>query len=266
MLTSLATLYDKRWLAWYFVQRQLSRNYRSSYLGFLWAFLSPLFMIALYTLIFSEILGIRFREVEGDSTLNFGLYLYCGLIPFLAFSDALTSATNSIRSNAALVQKVVFPLEVLPLTTAIAALVDKLFGLGVLLGVLTLLGRPPEWTVLLLVPLLAVQMLFTLGLSYLFAVIGTYVPDVRETLRAFVRGLFFATPIIWPPERVPESLSFIVDYNPLAFLVMAYRDLVLEGQLPPLSGTLWFSALAAALFVAGFAIFSKTKLRFADLL
>lgn len=248
------------------MQRQLSRNYRSSYLGFFWAFLSPLFMIALYTLVFSEILGIRFREVEGDSTLNYGLYVYCGLIPFLAFSDALTGSTNSIRSNAALVQKVVFPLEILPLTTAFAALLDKLFGLGVLIVVVALLEQRLQWTVILLVGVLAAQILFTLGLSYLFAVIGTYVPDVRETLRSIVRALFFVTPIIWPAERVPEDYRFLVDYNPLAFLVGAYRDLILEGRLPDMTAFLWFSAFAGALFVVGFAAFVRVKNRFADLL
>jgi len=264
--SSLSELYRRRWLAIYFAQRELSRTYRRSYLGFVWALLSPLLQVILLTLVFSEIIGIRFREVEGDSSLNFGLYLYCGLVPFLAFSDTLTKATNSIRSNAALVQKVVLPLEIFPLTRTITVLTDNLFGVGVLILVVALLEQRLSWTILLLPVLVALQFVFTLGLSYLFAVIGTYLPDVRETLRSFVRATFFITPIVWPAGRVPESFSFLVDYNPLAFLVGAYRDLVLESTIPDPSATMWFLLFAMALCVVGFTIFTRVKQNFADLI
>lgn len=266
VLDSLAALYRRRWLAVYWAQRQLSTSHRGFHLGFLWAFLTPLLQIVLLTLVFSEIIGIRFREVTGDTSLNFGLYVYCGLNPFMAFSDSLTRATNSIRSNTALVQKVVFPLEILPLTTALTNLVDKLFGLGALILVVALVAGRLEWTVLLLPPLLVVQLVFTLGLSYLFAVIGTYMPDVKNALHAFVRGMFFITPIIWPSGRVPQSLHFLVDYNPLAFLVDAYRNLILEGKIPDLQWAFWFSLFAVALCVGGFIIFARTKQNFADVL
>lgn len=264
---SLSTLYHRRWLAGYFVQRELASSYRGSYLGFAWAFLSPLFMIALYTLIFSEIIGLRFREVAGDSTLNFGLYLYCGLIPFLAFSDAVNGAINSIRRNTALVQKVVFPLEILPATKAVSTVVDKLFGLAVLIAVVGVIEGRLNWTILLFPVIFAVQLIFTLGLSYLFAVVGTYLPDVREMLRSVVRVSFFATPIIWPKELAEErGLGFLVDYNPLAFLVGAYRNLVLDGEFPDPTSFILFSLFATALFVIGFAVFARVKRQFPDLL
>jgi ABC-type polysaccharide/polyol phosphate export permease len=222
-------------------------------------------MVAILTLIFSEIIGIRFREVTGDSALNFGLFLYCGLIPFLAFQDTLSKATNSIRSNSALVQKVVFPLEILPLTRAVTVQIDKVFGVGVLILVVAFVEQRINWTILFLPLLIALQLVFGIGLSYLFAVVGTYLPDIKEALRAFVRALFFITPIIWTPERLPSNLRFLVDYNPLAFLVEAYRDLVLEGTLPALSTTLWFSVFTGALLVGGFLLFAQVKQNFADL-
>ncbi len=264
--SSLVALYRRRWLAVYFAQRELSRSYRSSYLGFLWALLSPLLQIVLLTLVFSEIIGIRFRELTGDSSLNYGLFLYCGLVPYLAFSDTLTKSMNSIRSNTGLVQKVVFPLEILPLTRAVTVLVDALFGLVMLILVVALLAQRVEWTLLLLPALIAVQVPFTLGLSYLFAVVGTYMPDVRNSLRVFVRAMFFVTPIVWPAERVPEQFRFLVDYNPLAFLVNAYRGLILEGTLPDPSATLWFAIFSGALCVGAFIVFVRVKQNFADLL
>lgn len=264
--SSLATLYRQRWLAIYFAQRELSRNYRGSYLGFLWALLSPLLAIVVLTLVFSEIIGMRIGLVAGDSTLNFGLFLYCGLIPFLAFSDTLNKSANSIRSNSALVQKVVFPLEILPLTRAVTVQIDKIFGLVVLILVVVVMEQRLNWTILFLPLLIALQLVFGIGLSYLFAVIGTYMPDVREVTRAFVRAMFFITPIIWPAGRVPENLSFLVDYNPLAVLVEAYRDLVLEGTFPDSTSVFWFSVFSGALLVVGFFMFVRTKQNFADLI
>jgi ABC-type polysaccharide/polyol phosphate export permease len=263
--SSLTELYRRRWLALYFAQREFSRNYRGRYLGFLWALLSPLLMVVLLTLIFSEIIGIRFREITGDSTLNFGLFLYCGLIPFLAFQETLSKSTNSISSNAGLVKKVVFPLEILPLTRAVTVQIDKIFGLGMLILVVALLEHRLNWTILFLPLLIVLQLVFSIGLCYLFASIGTYLPDIRETLRAFVRAMFFITPIIWTPDRLPPNLRWVVDYNPLAFLVEAYRDLVLEGTLPGLSATLWFSVFAGTVLVGGFFIFVRVKQNFADL-
>jgi ABC-type polysaccharide/polyol phosphate export permease len=178
----------------------------------------------------------------------------------------LSQGVNIIRRNSGLVQGVVFPLEILPLTTIVASLVQNLFGLGALLVVLVAFGQQLHLTTLLLPLVLVPQLLFTLGLSYLVAVTGTYVPDIRETLRAVIRGTFFITPILWPAGRVPEEWSFLVDYNPLAVLVNAYRDLILEGELPGLESALWFSLFAAALFVVGLYVYNRVKHNFADLL
>jgi ABC-type polysaccharide/polyol phosphate export permease len=263
---SLKMFYEKRWLIRYMAQRQVARTYQGSYLGLIWAFLSPLLMVALLTLIFSELIGIKFREVTGNPSLNFGIFLYCGLLPFLTYSQALSRGVSIIQRNNNLVQGVVFPLEILPLTTIVAALLQNVFGIGALLVVLVALGESLHLTTLLLPLVLIPQLLFTLGLCYLVAVAGTYVPDIRETLRAVIRGTFFITPILWPTGRVPEEWSFLVDYNPLAVLVNAYRDLIINGELPGLESALWFSLFAAALFVVGLFVFDRVKHNFADLI
>ncbi len=265
---SLASFYHRRWLIQYFVQRQITRSYQNSFLGFVWAFLGPLLMVTLLTLVFSELIGLRFREVEGNSGLNFGVYLYCGLLPFLAYSESLSKGTNSIRGSSGLVQKAVFPLEFLPFTMAVTALVDKLFGLAVLMAVLVVMGEGPYWETLLLPIILIPQLLFILGLSYFMAVIGTYVPDAGEVLRAVVRATFFVTPIIWPVSRIEGrgTLELVVDLNPLAYLVGTYRDLIINGELPGLLATCYFSSFSLAVFVLGFGLFVRVKSRFADLI
>lgn len=262
---ALATFWHRRWLLKYFIQRQVTRSYKRSYLGFLWAILGPLVWVFFLTLIFSEVVGLRFREVEEDPNLNFGLFLYCGLLPFMAFSEALNKGINSIKGNAGLVQKVLFPLELLPFTNAIASMIDKFFGLGALLIVLLVFGQELYWTTLLLPFIVVLQIIFILGLTYIMAVIGTYLPDVAEIMRPIIRGMFFFTPIIWTPERLPERLRWVVDYNPLAYLVTSYRDLILLGELPGAQATLYFTLFSVALFVAAFWLFVRLKPRFADL-
>jgi ABC-type polysaccharide/polyol phosphate export permease len=264
-LGSLATFYERRWLVKYLVQRQMASSYRNSHLGVLWAFLGPLMMVALFTLVFSEVLGIKFREVTGDSALNFGLFMYCGYVPFLAFSQALRQGVVVMSRNRDLVTKVVFPLELLPLAQVLSSFVQNMFfGLLALQLVLVVLDQRVHWTILLLPLIMLPQLLFTLGASYLMAVFGTYVPDIKEGLRAFVRAMFFITPIVWPAGRVPEGAQFLVTYNPLAFLVEAYRQLILEGKLPFGEWAVYFCFVAVTLFVVGLALFNRVKHNFGD--
>jgi ABC-2 type transport system permease protein len=261
---SLATFYHKRWLLSYFIRRQITRSYKRSYLGLAWAILGPLIWVFFLTLIFSKMLGFKFRDVEGDPTLNFGLFLYCGLLPFMVYADALSKGLSVIRSNAGLVQKVVFPLEMLPFTNAITSLVDKLFGVGALVIVVFVVQHRLHWQIVLLPGIMVLQFLFVLGLTYIMAVIGTYLPDIGEILRPIVRGTFFVTPILYPPERLPENVRFIVDYNPLAYLVGAYRSMILEGALPGGLATLYFFLFSLPLCIVGFALFVRFKPGFAD--
>ena len=262
----LATFWRRRWLLKYFIQRQVTRSYKRSYLGLSWILLSPFVWVLFLALIFSEAVGIKDRlvPIPGQDNLNFGLYLYCGLLPFLAFSEAMNKGMNAVRSSAGLVQKVVFPMEILPFTNTIASMIDKFFGVVALVLVALLFGRDLHWTVLALPLVVLLQVLFILGLTYIVAVVGTYLPDLSEIMRPFIRGTFFLTPILWPPERLPENIRWVEDYNPLAYLVKAYRDTVLFGELPGALSTLYFTLFSLALFVVGFALFNRLKGGFAD--
>jgi ABC-type polysaccharide/polyol phosphate export permease len=232
----------------------------------IWAFLGPLFMVAMLTALFSQVLGIKSREVIGDSSLNFGLFLYCGILPFNAYSHALNLGVNVIRKNSNFVREVVFPLEILPLTTMVTSLVESLLGVGALMVVLLVIQDRLHLTALLLPLIMIPQLLFVLGLTYLMAVVGTYVPDIRETLKAFVRATFFITPILYPTGKVPPDWQFLVHLNPLAYLVNTYRGLIIYGELPSLQATINFSLFAAAVFIVGLVVFNQAKRNFADLL
>lgn len=262
---ALRTLLGRRWLLLYFAQRQLTQSYRGSFLGPAWLVIGPLLMVALYTLVFSEIIGLRLGQ--GGGATNYGLYIYSGLLPFFAFSETVNRSAMSIRQNAALVQRVVFPLEVLPLSTAATAFVTQLFGLAALSALILFFEGSLQWTMLLF-PIIAVpQLFFITGLGLLTTVAGAYLPDLREVLSAITRVMLFATPIIWSPELAYDNgLGFIVDFNPLAVLVESYRAVLLEGQLPDATWLGAFTAFSIALLLVGAALFARTKRHFADVI
>jgi ABC-type polysaccharide/polyol phosphate export permease len=145
-------------------------------------------------------------------------------------------------------------------------MIDKFFGIGALLIVVLAFGQPLHPHVLLLPLFVVLQVVFILGLTYLMAVFGTYLPDLDEVMRPIIRGMFFLTPIIWTPDRLPEGIRWLVDYNPLAYLVEVYRDLVLRGEIPGGLSTLYFTLFSVALFIVGFTLFVRVKPRFADML
>jgi ABC-type polysaccharide/polyol phosphate export permease len=246
------------------VQRDLVATYKGSYLGVFWAFIHPLFLIVLYTFVFSAILKIRFTE--GGSSVNFGLYFCCGLIPYLAFSEAIQEALGTIRENTTLVQKVVFPIEILPITAVATTFISQLFALGGLVLVASLVERDFHWTVFLLPLVMVPQVLLTLGLGYMAAVVGAFVPDIKEVISVLLRALLFAAPILYPVSIVPDKYRLLIDLNPITYLVEAYRDLILEGRIPDASWSAWFALFSGAVFVAGFLWFRRSKPKFADVL
>ena len=224
----------------------------------------PLFMIVLYTFVFSTILQIRFTET--GSPLNFGIYVYCGLIPYLAFSEAVQQALSTIRANATLVQKVVFPIEILPFTAVATNFISQLLGLGLLIVVFLFMGGELHWTILLLPLVMVPQILFTLGVSYFASVVGTFIPDIREIISVLLRALLFAAPILYPVSIVPDKYRPLIDPNPLTYLVEAYRDLVLRGKIPDTSWSVWFALFSGVVFIVGLIWFERSKLKFADVI
>lgn len=234
-------------------------------MGILWIFLGPLLMVVLYTAIFSEVIGLRVGR--GGGVVNYGLYVYCGVVAFSAYSGTVNKAVSIIRQNSMLVRKVVFPLEILPLSTTVANVIDQVFGFGALMVLAVILGQGFHWTAVFIPLVMIPQCLFVLGLGYLGAVVGTYLPDVQETLKAIVRVTFFITPIIWPASMAEQKgLDWLIGYNPLAIIVESYRALILQGNMPDVTRLLWLTLFAACLCALTYLLFLKVRNKFADLI
>ncbi|MGE5569452.1 MAG: ABC transporter permease [Rhodospirillales bacterium] len=259
-----ALLWRNRGLIRSMVRRDILGRYRGSFGGVFWTVLNPLLLMATYFFVFGIVLRARF---QGDpSRAGFVLYFLCGMLPWLAFSEAAGRAPFVILEYRNFVKKLVFPLETLPVNLVFAGLVTQAFALAVFIaGLLIARGGVPA-TVLWLPALLIPQLLFTAGICWFLAALGVYVRDLGQINGFLLTLWFFLTPICYPTESLPAEALSILSKNPMFVLVSGYRDIFLEAS-PPAFGPLWkFWLLSAVLFLAGHAWFYKLKRNFADVI
>lgn len=260
----LQLLWRNRGLIRSMVRRDIHGRYRGSFAGLFWTVLNPLLLMATYFFVFGVVLQTRFA---GDpSRSGFVLYFLCGILPWVAFSEAAARAPFVVLEQKNLVKKLVFPLEILPANISLAALVTELFALGVfLIGLFAARGGVPA-TALWLPALLVPQLLFTMGLCWFLAALGVYVRDLGQVMGFLLTLWFFLTPICYPVESLPAWSIAALSYNPVFMLVTAYREIFLEPRAPswgPL-GVFWL--ISAAMFLLGHAWFYKLKRSFADVI
>ncbi len=245
-------------------KRELAARYRGSVLGILWAILTPVVMIAIFTIIFAGIFNAKFGA--SSSQWDYALYLFCGLLPWNAFQEALQLSANTIVSHANLVKRVVFPLETLPISLTLAAIANQLFGTVALIVAALLLRREIHLTILFLPVLLIPQLIATLGAAWLLASLGVFVRDIVQGVTLILMAWMYLTPIIYPESLVPDRYRSLVNLNPFTPLVRNYRRIILEGNLPDWQGLAYFTAFAIASFVLGYWWFARTRKNFADVI
>ena len=261
----LASLWRNRALIVTLVQREVLGRYRGSMLGMLWSFFNPIFMLAVYTFVFSMVFQARW-STNSTSRAEFALILFAGLLIFNLFAECITRAPTLILSNASYVKKVVFPLEILPWVSFGAALFHACISFTVwCFFYLGIIGVPK--ITLLLFPLLLLPLtLQILGVSWFLASLGVYLRDVSQIIGIVTTTLMFLTPIFYPVSAIPESYRPLIYLNPLTFIVEQARDLLIFGK-SPAWGALGLVTLGSALVAwLGFTWFQKTRKGFADVL
>jgi lipopolysaccharide transport system permease protein len=249
-----------------FTRREVEGRYRGSFLGLFWSFINPLVMLLIYTFVFGVVFKARWPNARTDNLGEFAVTLFCGLTAFNIFSECVNRATGLIIGVPNYVKKVVFPLEILPVSVFGSALFHALVSLAILLAAHLLIGGTLYWTVLLL-PLVALPLIFlTLGMTWFLASLGVFIRDVGYTITLAVQVLFFVTPIFYPIQAIPKSFQAIMHLNPLSSVVDNFRRVILWGVTPVWpSFALWVLG-SATLMVFGYAWFMKTKKAFADVI
>lgn len=250
------------------VQRDLEARYRGSVLGNLWPLLNQLSQLLIYTYVFSILLNLKL-SLKGlpENNLTFGLWLFAGFVPWLAFASGFTQAAGSVIGQPNLVKKVVFPLGLLPLVPICSAFVEGslgLMGLILLVGISTQTVHGTLW----LLPLVWLpQLLLTAGLGYFAAGLTVFLRDIPQTLGVLINLWFFLTPIVYPISVIPEQWrTWLFWLNPLAAIAEVYRDLVLIGEVKHWGEWLFASVVSIVIFYLGLKCYQKLRPAFADVL
>lgn len=263
-ITMVQHLWAHRVLIGQFTKRGVVQRYKGSYLGLGWSFVTPLALLLVYTFVFSVIFRSRWEGSEAGNHVVFALGLFAGLIAFDVFSETITTAPRLIVGSPNYVKKVVFPLEILPVSTLGSALMHSLFSLVILLlGTICTLGHLP-WTLIFLPLMYLPLILLCLGLSWFLASLGVFIRDINHLLQVAVRMILFLTPIFYPISIIPANFRLVLFLNPLTFIVNHFRRVILWGQLPDWRG---FFVMTVATFVVcmlGYMWFMKSKKTFAD--
>ena len=234
------------------VVRQIRQDYLENITGFAWLILQPLILLAVYAFVFSTIFKARIPEA---ADIGFVPYLAVAFWPWTAFSEAILRANNSITANGALIGKVAFATEQIPLATVTATFIMHLIGYLAVLVVLQLMGTDIHW--LYLLPVLLVLLLmwvFACAISLFTSAIQVFVRDLAQMLPPLMTFWFFTTPILYSSSYLPESIQKLTLWNPMAWFIARLRELLLFGEM-----SLDYTALFIVVFVL---VFAWLSLRF----
>ena len=252
-----------RFLIWNFLVRDVRGRYAGSVLGLFWSLVNPLILIVILTFVFSTVLHVRFTV--GGGVGEYVLYLFCGMLPWLAFQESLLRSTQVLLLHSNLMKKYSFPVKILPLHIILSGLFNHGIGVLILVIVLVARGRPPGLPLVVFPLVLLIQFLLTAGLSWFLATMNVFLRDITHLVGALLLAWMYATPIFYPEEMVPAHFRWLLWINPLSHVIHAYRRMFLEGRFPDASRLGLVLCLSLVLFCAGILFFHRHQGRFADL-
>jgi lipopolysaccharide transport system permease protein len=261
------SLWRNRQLIVQMTKREVVGRYKGSAMGLAWSFFNPVFMLVVYTFVFSEIFKSRWDGIGGeDSKMQFAVVLFVGMIVLSLFSEVLNRAPGLILSNVNYVKKVVFPLDILPVIAMGAALFHSFISLGVLLAAFAMFNGYLHWTAIFIPLVLLPLVILALGLSWMLASLGVFLRDVGQTIGIITSVLMFLSPVFYPVAAVPERVRPFIMANPLTFIIEQAREVLIWGHLPNWMGLGGYTLVAVAIAWMGYAWFQKTRKGFADVL
>lgn len=260
------SIWRNRQLIAQLTKREVIGRYKGSVMGLAWSFFNPVFMLVVYTFVFSVVFKARWGVGGDDSKTLFAVVLFVGMIVQGLLADVLNRAPSLIVSNVNYVKKVVFPIEILPIVSMIAALFHSMINLCVLLMAFLVFNGYLHWTVIFIPLVLLPFVIFTLGMAWMLASIGVFLRDVSQVIGMFTTVLMFLAPVFYPLTAIPEKYIPFIMANPLTFIIEQARDVLIWGHTP---NWLWlgvYTIIATMLAWTGYALFQKTRKGFADVL
>lgn len=256
MINVFKNLYKYRELLKTNVKKEIRGKYKNSFLGVLWSFLNPLLQIIVYAVVFQVILK--------NPKENYAIFLCCGLIPWTFFSSAITRSAFTMIENGNIIKKVYFPREILPISIVTSEAVNFMISTIIILG-FVIFGRLGISKYILFYPLvLLAQYILLIAIALIVSSISVYVRDLQHLIGVAMQLLFYATPIVYASETIPENLKWILNLNPMTYIINGYRDIFYNQTMIDVVPILLLIAISIVVCVLGYIIFNKLQKGFAE--
>ena len=265
-MKGLIALSKRHYLIRQYLLRQIGQRYKGAALGVLWSIVTPLLMLLVYTFVFGTIMHSRFGISKTETTLDYSLALFCGLNLFNLCSEVIIQSPTLILGQPNLVKKVVFPLEILPVTTTLDALIHCLLAFIPLFLALIIVRHEIPWSFVFLPFFLVPAALLALALSLFLSALGVFVRDIPNIVSPVITILLFSSAIMYPIAFVPDWARAWFYLNPFAVLVDDSRKVLIWGFFPNFGTLALLTGIGLLLTLIGFLFFEKSKPAFADVM
>lgn len=256
MLDIFKKLYNYRELLKTSVRKEIRGKYKNSFLGVIWSFLNPLLQIIVYAIIFQVILK--------NPQENYAIFLCCGLIPWTFFASTITRSAFTMIENGNIIKKVYFPREILPISVVTSETVNFMISTIIILGFVVFGGIGISAYIVFYPIVLLAQYLLLIGISLIISSISVYVRDLQHLIGVAMQLLFYATPIVYSVDTIPENLRWILQLNPMTYIINAYRDIFYNQTMIEIKPLLILIAISVVLCVVAYMIFNKLQKGFAE--
>ncbi len=240
------------------VKRDLKGRYKGSVLGFLWTFINPLFQLLIYTFVFSIVMRSGIED--------YYMFLFVALIPWIFFATSLSGGSTCITSQKNMVQKIYFPREVLPISFVLSQFVNMLLSFIVIFAVMFIMGyKFNPLALLCLIPVMLTEFILALGFTFILSAVTVYFQDMQYIMGIITMAWQFLSPVMYSVDRIPAKFQTIYMYvNPMAPIIVAYRDILYYGRVPALITLLTALAMGVLLFAIGWFAFDRMQRHFVE--
>ncbi len=249
-------LYEYRELLKTSIKKDIRGKYKSSILGVLWSFLNPLLQLAVYAIVFPLIMK--------SNIPNYTVFVCCGLIPWTFFSTAISRTSFVMVENANIIKKVYFPREILPISIVTSEMVNFIISTIIILAFVIAYGIGFSWYIVFYPVILIIQYILLIGISLLVSSITVYIRDLQHFIGILLQLLFYATPIVYGLDIIPQSFRWILKINPMSYIIDGYRSIFYYQRMPDFVGLGIVLAISVILCIIGYLIFNKLQKRFAE--
>lgn len=249
-------VYDYREMLFNLVRKDLRTRYKGSLLGFLWTFLNPLLQLVVYTAVFSTIMKVNIKDYD--------IFLFVALIPWTFFTASLQGGATSVVYGKDLIKKIYFPRIVLPLATVGAAFMNMVFSMVIVFIALFASGIGLSVYALYLPLIMVLEFIFVLGLAILFAALDVYFRDLEHILGIVTMAWFYATPIVYSVDMVPQKYLGLFYLNPMTSIIGIYRDVLYYKQPPTFHHVRIILFWSVLIILVGVFVFNKLQKRFVE--